>query len=213
MKSIAGWLLSMMLLGIGISIPDDISILGNNGDEVVPVTQLPIPIAPEIDTNATRATIIVQDNRVTHQGIVFLWGDASWLPELASKAGWPKDTHKRLEQIILRESGGCPNRRGGDKVDKYCNITGVSEWNHRSDSGLLQINGVNYDTSRNKSAPLCKQMDICSKDDQWKLLDAETNLKAGLILYELVGWGPWDPCQWGPDYADRCRSTSKKNKP
>ena len=213
MKSIAGWLLSVIFLGIGIAIPSNTSVLGDNEDGVVSISQLPISIAPEIDTNATRTTIIAEDNRVTHQGITFLWGDISWLPKLASEAGWPKNTHERLGQIILRESGGCPNRRGGDKVDKYCNITGVSEWSHRSDSGLLQINGVNYDLSRNKSAPICKEMNICSPDDQWQLLDPMTNLKAGFILYQLVGWGPWDPCQWGPDYAHRCSSKPKKNKP
>ena len=69
--------------------------------------------------------------------IVFTHGDISWLPELASKAGWEPKHFKKLGEIILRESGGCPNRKGGDKVDKNCNITGVSEWNHRSDTGLI----------------------------------------------------------------------------
>lgn len=139
--------------------------------------------------------------------ISFSWGELYWLPTLAVETGWPEHTHEKLAQIILRESGGCPNRRGGDKVDKNCNITGVSEWSHRSDTGLLQINGVNYDMSRNKWAPLCKEMNICSKDDQWQLLDAKTNLKAGLILYELVGWAPWDPCQWD---ETKCPKTKKK---
>ena len=138
--------------------------------------------------------------------IKFAHGDVSWLPKLAIQAGWQAEALDRLGKIVLRESGGCPNRRGGDIVDKDCTITGVSEWNHRSDSGLLQINGVNYDISRNKWAPLCKEMDICSKDDQWKLLDAKTNLKAGLILYELVGWSPWDACGWDPS-----RCSKKKN--
>jgi hypothetical protein len=31
---------------------------------------------------------------------------------------------KQLRQIALRESGCCPNRAGGDKVDKDCNIIG-----------------------------------------------------------------------------------------
>lgn len=134
--------------------------------------------------------------------IIFKHGDVSWLPALASQAGWPKDTHKRLSEIILRESGGCPNRRGGDIVDKNCNITGVSEWNHRSDTGLLQINGVNYDLERNKWAALCTQIDICTQEI---LLDPLNNLKAGKLLYDLSGWDPWDPCAWGPKYAHRCK--------
>lgn len=121
-----------------------------------------------------------------NQQIVFEHGNVDWLAELALKVGWPAETIERLEQIVLRESGGCPNRRGGDIVDKDCNITGVAERTHRSDSGLLQINGVNYDISRNKSAPICKEMNICSPNDQWQLLDAKTNLEAGLLLYRLL---------------------------
>ena len=120
-------------------------------------------------------------------------GDVSWLPALAKQAGWPDKAIPQLRQIVLRESGGCPNRRGGDMVDKDCNITGVSEWNHRSDTGLLQINGVNYDPSRNKWAAICRQMDICT---QPPLLDPLTNLKAGLVLYNLSGFEPWNPCNW-----------------
>lgn len=127
------------------------------------------------------------------QPIRFRHGDTSWLPSLAKQAGWPDHTIGQLTKIVLRESGGCPNRRGGDIVDKDCNITGVSEWNHRSDTGLLQINGVNYDPSRNKWAAICRQMDICTQEP---LLDPLTNLKAGLVLYNLSGFEPWNPCNW-----------------
>ena len=120
-------------------------------------------------------------------------GDVSWLPSLAKQAGWPDYTIDKLTELVLRESGGCPNRRGGDKVDKDCNITGVSEWNHRSDTGLLQINGVNYDLSRNKWAAICRELNICT---QAPLLDPLTNLKAGLVLYNLSGFEPWNPCNW-----------------
>ena len=141
-----------------------------------------------------------------YSGIQFRHGDVSWLPALAAAAGWPKKTWKTLEQIILRESGGCPNRRGGDVVDKNCNFIRVSEWNHRSDTGLLQINGVNYDTSRNKWAAVCRELDICTQDP---LLDPLNNLKAGYVLYQLSGWDPWDPCAWGPEYAHRCKASKK----
>lgn len=142
--------------------------------------------------------------QIKPQGIVFKHGDVSWLPALAAEAGWPERTHKMLARIILRESGGCPNRRGGDVVDENCNITGVSEWNHRSDTGLLQINGVNYDLDRNKWARVCLDLGIC---DQEQLLDPLTNLKAGYVLYKYSGWGPWDPCQWGPEHAKRCKAS------
>ena len=134
--------------------------------------------------------------------IVFTHGDILWLPALAAEAGWPEHTWEKLGEIILRESGGCPNRRGGDKVDKDCNITGVSEWNHRSDTGLLQINGVNYDITRNKWAAICRELNICT---QAPLLDPLTNLKAGLVLYKLSGFDPWDPCTW-----DKAKCPKKK---
>ena len=127
--------------------------------------------------------------------VVFTHGDISWLPELATKAGWQPEHFKKLGEIILRESGGCPNRKGGDKVDKNCNITGVSEWNHRSDTGLLQINGVNYDMSRNKWAAVCRDLKICTQEP---LLDAVTNLRAGKLLYDYSGWNPWNVCSWNP---------------
>ena len=131
-------------------------------------------------------------------------GDVSWLPSLAKQAGWPDHTIGKLTELVLRESGGCPNRRGGDMVDKNCNITGVSEWNHRSDTGLLQINGVNYDPKRNKWSRICSDLGVCTQDP---LLDPVMNLKAGLILYQYSGWGPWDPCAWGPEYKKQCKRT------
>jgi hypothetical protein len=143
---------------------------------------------------------------IEHYGIIFKHGDVSWLPDLAAQAGWPPETWPMLEKIILRESGGCPNRRGGDVVNKNCIITNVSEWNHRSDTGLMQINGVNYNLKRNKWAAVCLQLDVCVQEP---LLDPINNLKAGKVLYDLSGWGPWDPCTWGAAYAHRCR----KDKP
>jgi hypothetical protein len=120
--------------------------------------------------------------------LIFRHGDISWLPELAAQAGWPQRTWKRLGQIILRESGGCPNRAGGDAVDRNCTVTHVTEWTHRSDTGLLQITGVNYDPTRNRWAVICNKMQIC---EQPPLFDPLTNLKAGFLLWEVAGWDPW----------------------
>ena len=127
---------------------------------------------------------------VSEPAIVFRHGDISWLPELAAKAGWPPQTWKRLGQIIMRESGACAYRRGGDIVNKNCEVIGHDGSNHASDSGLLQINGVNYNPKRNKYAPICTQMKICTQEP---LLDALTNLKAGLLLFRVTGsdWSPW----------------------
>lgn len=129
------------------------------------------------------------ETRTLKTTIVFRHGDISWLPELAAEAGWPKRTYKRLAAIILRESGGCPNRIGGDIVDENCNVTGVSEWSHRSDSGLLQINGVHWKKDHADYVGLvCKQMGVCNQE---QLLDPVTNLRAGKLLFDVAGWSPW----------------------
>lgn len=134
--------------------------------------------------------------------IVFRHGDIGWLPELASQAGWKPKHFKKLGQIILRESGGCPNRIGSSIVDKNCNITGYTKATNKSDSGLLQINGVNWNPKRNKNAVACVEMNICS---QVPLLDALTNLKVGKLLFDRSnGWGPWDVCRWNPS-AKSCQ--------
>jgi hypothetical protein len=170
-----------------------------------------IPL-PEQQIADRGVDVVVQNTkptqRIQHYGITFKHGDVSWLPQLAAQAGWPQDTWPMLEKIILRESGGCPNRRGGDVVNKNCIITNVSEWNHRSDTGLMQINGVNYNLERNKWAAVCLQLNVCTQEP---LLDPLTNLKAGKVLYDLSGWTPWDPCTWGPEWAHRCQKG--KNKP
>ena len=163
-----------------------------------------------IQDSPSTSTFVVYTSNILDESIViekqaetiqFRHGDVSWLPKLASQAGWPKNTWKRLKHIILRESGGCPNRIGGSIVDKNCNIIGHDGSNHRSDSGLLQINGVNWDPKRSGTQLLCAEYKICTQEP---LLDALTNLKAGYILYQKVGWAPWDPCYWGPKYASRC---------
>lgn len=141
------------------------------------------------------------DIRDKVEPIAFKHGDISWLPQLAEQAGWPRKTWKKLGNIILRESGGCPNRVGGSIVDKNCNIVGYTGATNKSDSGLLQINGVNWDPKRSGRQLLCADYKICTQE---QLLDPLTNLKAGYILYQKAGWDPWDPCAWGPEYAHKC---------
>lgn len=128
---------------------------------------------------------------------VYRHGNCSWLPALALKAGWQADQITQLTFIALRESGCCPNRRGGDTVDKNCNITGVADYSHRSDTGVLQVNSVNFDIKRNPYAPICLEMGVCTQEP---LLDPLTNLKAGKLLFDYWqkaagnGWIPWDIC-------------------
>ena len=147
--------------------------------------------APSIPRNPSKTIDSEQAHATKRQEtlpVIFRHGDISWLPQLAAEAGWPERTWKRLGQIILRESGGCPNRRGGDAVNPQCVVTHVTEWDHRSDTGLLQINGVNYDPARNQWAIACRQFNICTQEP---LLDPLTNLKVGLALWEVAGWTPW----------------------
>ena len=128
--------------------------------------------------------------KVSEPDIVFRHGDISWLPELATEAGWPPETWKKLGQIILRESGGCPTRIGGSVVDKDCNFIRMATMSHPSDSGLLMINGINWDLKRTKFAIVCVRMGVCTQE---ALMNPTTNLRAGKLLYDVAGWTPWNP--------------------
>ena len=123
---------------------------------------------------------------------VYRHGNCSWLPAVALKAGWQADQIAQLTLIALRESGCCPYRAGGDTVDKNCNITGIADYSHRSDSGLMQINGVHWlPTHKNYDGLICKQMSICTQEP---LLDPLTNLQAARLIYTKVGWSAWSIC-------------------
>jgi hypothetical protein len=161
------------------------------------------PTAPKVEIQQTPQPLLdlvtkASTPKSPYEGVEWRHGDVSWLPRLALMAGWEEKQIPRLTRIILRESGGCPHRRGGDIVDKNCNVVGHDGSNHASDTGLLQINGVNYNPKRNKWAAICREMNIC---EQEPLLDALTNLKAGRVLFEISGWDPWNPCTWD---ASRC---------
>jgi hypothetical protein len=161
--------------------------------------QVPTFVADRVDKSGAvepqRPVIQFRHGQVDH-----------WLTPLALEAGWLPEHIPTLRAIILRESGGCPNLRGGDVPSETCEILRVREWNHRSDTGLLQINGVNYNLKRNKWARVCLDMGIC---EQEPLLDPLTNLKAGKLLYDYSGWNPWNPCTYGDAYAHLCKRTKK----
>jgi hypothetical protein len=190
LKTITGWGISLLFFTLGVAIPAEAASV------------------PTVDSwrepSQSAQLLQKQEERraQSEQPIVFAHGDISWLPQLAAEAGWPKKTWKKLGQIILRESGGCPNRIGSSIVDENCNITGYTRATNKSDSGLLQINGINWDMSRNKNAIACVQFGFCKQKD---LLDPVNNLKVGRELFRLAGWDPWDPCAWGPEYAHRCK--------
>jgi hypothetical protein len=123
---------------------------------------------------------------------VYKHGDCSWLPAVALQAGWAAEQIPQLTKYALRESGCCPARIGGDTVDKNCKVTGVAEWSHRSDSGLMQINGVHWLQEHSQyDGLICKQMGICTQEP---LLDALTNLRAARLIFSRVGWSAWDMC-------------------
>lgn len=204
LRYIGGWFASVTVVVGGMLVPNK----GSDAPEPSTTVAIVSPTDVQSLTYLPEAVehppqVKLPENVVQHYGITFAHGDISWLPRLAAEAGWPEETWDKLGQIILRESGGCPNRRGGDIVNKDCVITGVSVWNHRSDTGLMQINGVNYNMKRNKWAAVCREMQIC---EQEPLFDPLNNLKAGKILYDLSGWGPWDPCTWD---KTRCPKNKK----
>ena len=172
-------------------------VLAESADSTLPMTMEQIALTGDRMTKLA-TTLPTQTVEWKH-------GDISWLPELAGAVGWPKHTWKRLGQIILRESGGCPNRIGSSIVDKNCNIIGYTKATNKSDSGLLQINGVNWDPKRSGTQIACAELKICTQE---AILDPVNNLKVGLLLYQKAGWDPWDPCAWGPEYAARCKASN-----
>jgi hypothetical protein len=150
---------------------------------IVSAAKAPLPTLEPLSV-AVRAS-----EKVSATDIVFRHGDISWLPELATQAGWPPKTWKRLGEIILRESGGCPTRIGGSVVDEDCNLIRMATMSHPSDSGLLQINGINWDLKRTQFAIVCVRMKVCTQE---ALMNPITNLRAGKLLYDVAGWTPWN---------------------
>lgn len=142
--------------------------------------------APKTTTPPTTEAVPVT---TTTAPIVYRHGDCSWVPAVARSAGWTDREIPRLIEIIKRESGCCPRRIGGSVVDAECNFIKMARWNHPSDSGLLQINGVHWKQDHPQYHGLvCKQMGIC---EQEPLLDPLTNLQAGRLLFDVAGWSPW----------------------
>ena len=94
---------------------------------------------------------------------------------LAVNLGWPVDQRTVLESIMKRESNCTPN--AVNENDPY-----------GGSYGLLQINWGGWEKWLKSKALIT---------DKQSLLHAETNLLAGLAIYQYgvdrygFGWGPW----------------------
>jgi len=125
----------------------------------------PISVQPYLiePTTTTTEPIMVIDPYAT---------PAVQFTQLAINLGWPVGEYNQLAKIIERESHANP-----------------SAWN-RTDPmggsyGLLQINGF---WCRGKNSYLQTNGIVTSCKS---LLDPETNLRAGLVIWNRSGWNPW----------------------
>lgn len=91
---------------------------------------------------------------------------------LAVNLGWPVEERNKLEYVMQRESRCTPNAH--NKKD----TVGQSY-------GLMQINSF---WCKGPNSYLQKAGLITSCEN---LLHAQTNLKAGLIIWTRSGWSPW----------------------
>jgi hypothetical protein len=86
LRILTGWVTSIFFLALGISVPTEASAPTEKGGESIQVLQ-PLSQLGQID-------------RESVPPVLFNHGSIDWLPELALKAGWPKETHEKLGQII-----------------------------------------------------------------------------------------------------------------
>jgi len=91
---------------------------------------------------------------------------------LAVNLGWPVEQRDKLEMVMHRESRCTPNAH--NKKD----TVGQSY-------GLMQVNSF---WCKGPNSYLQKAGLVTSCEN---LLHAETNLKAGLIIWTRSGWSPW----------------------
>ena len=97
---------------------------------------------------------------------------AGCFADLAAQAGWPAEAIPHLTAIIERESHCDPSSNTG-----YRPSTG--DWS----LGLLQINTL--------GDLLAARQATCAITSREQLLDPATNLRCGLALYNISGFGPW----------------------
>ena len=97
---------------------------------------------------------------------------AGCFADLAAQAGWPAEAIPHLTAIIERESHCDPSSNTG-----YRPSTG--DWS----LGLLQINTL--------GDLLAARQATCAITSREQLLDPATNLRCGLAIYNISGFGPW----------------------
>lgn len=181
------------------------SIASTNSTVVAPETTIHSPAT--VTVPAERSTTQVQHEIEVPPPIP--WGRAGttvddrctqWealLAEHAPPGGWDEI---RMSRYMSRESACCPQVlaesgprtiRGGDLADESCSFIRVVNRTHRSDAGLLQINGINYDPAR------CKN--TCLSDMLGESVTVETlgdpvlNIRAAAHL-----------CEWWRDAGYSC---------
>lgn len=111
------------------------------------------------------------------------------LVDLAPAGGWSVE---RMSRYMHRESGCCPQvltgdgwrtTQGGDRFDGDCNFTHIARPDHRSDAGLLQVNGINYDPARCENTCLSVWLNtpvtLATLGDPW------LNIRAAALLCEF----------------------------
>lgn len=125
----------------------------------------PVPVARDYmiePTTSTSSTLFIDPYATP----------AAQFAALGVNLGWPVDQYNILARIIERESNGIPNA-----------------WNKKDPMGgsygLLQINGF---WCRDKNSYL---QGLGIVNDCQMLLDPQTNLRAGLIIWNRSGWNPW----------------------
>ena len=126
----------------------------------------PVPVARDYiiePTTTSTEPIMVIDPYAT---------PATQFAQLGINLGWPVSEYNQLAKIIERESHGNP-----------------ASWNHTDPMGgsygLLQINGF---WCKGKASYL-QGLGVVTNCKS--LLDPETNLRAGLVIFNRSGWNPW----------------------
>jgi hypothetical protein len=126
----------------------------------------PVPVARDYiiePTTTTTEPIMVIDPYAS---------PAAQFATLGVNLGWPVEQYNKLTKIIERESHGIP---------QSWNRTDVMSGSY----GLLQINGF---WCKGKTSYL---QGLGVVNNCKSLLDPETNLRAGLIIWNRSGWNPW----------------------
>jgi len=126
----------------------------------------PVPVARDYIIEATTTTIeplMVIDPYAT---------PAAQFAALAINLGWPVSEYNQLAKIIERESHGNPSAHNdSDPMTGSYGLLQINGFWCKDKSSYLQTNGIITN---------CKM-----------LLDPQTNLRAGLVIWNRSGWNPW----------------------